>query len=110
MKRRGVIVGLLMVGLALGALVGGWIGGIVGGHQADAAEVAGECYLEGGCVFMVVGYAFYSIILGRFLARSSAVWVRLAEFAAPMNSSSYGTGDPPPVWIGLGRSGDGYCA
>jgi hypothetical protein len=109
-KGRGVIVGLLMVGLALGAIVGGWIGGIVGGHQADAAEVAGECYLE-GCGFMVVGYAFFGIILGgdswRDPRRSG--W-RLAEFAAPMNSSSYGTGDPPPVWIGLGRSGDGYCA
>ena len=54
------------VGLALGAIVGGWIGGIVGGHQADAAEVAGECYLE-GCGFMVVGYAFFGIILGAIL-------------------------------------------
>jgi predicted benzoate:H+ symporter BenE len=41
-------------------------GGIVGGHQADAAEVAGECYLE-GCGFMVVGYAFFGIILGAIL-------------------------------------------
>jgi hypothetical protein len=98
-----------MVGLALGGILGGWIGGIVGGHQADAAEVAGECYLE-GCGFMVVGYAFVGIILGgdswRDPRRSG--W-RLAEFAAPMNWSSYGTGTPP-VWIGLGRSGDGYCA
>jgi hypothetical protein len=65
-KRRGVIVGLLMVGLALGGILGGWIGAIVGGHQADAAEVAGECYLE-GCGFMVVGYAFFGIILGAIL-------------------------------------------
>jgi hypothetical protein len=38
----------------------------MGGHQADAAEVAGECYLE-GCGFMVVGYAFFGIILGAIL-------------------------------------------
>jgi hypothetical protein len=65
-KRRGVIVGLLMVDLALGGIVGGWIGGIMGGHQADAAEVAGGCYLE-RCGFMVVGYAFFGIILGAIL-------------------------------------------
>ncbi len=64
--RRAVIVGLLMVGLALGGIVGGWIGGIMGGHQADTAEVAGECYLE-GCGFMVVGYTFFGIILGAIL-------------------------------------------
>ena len=57
---------LLMVGLALGGILGGWIGGIVGGHQADGAEVAGECYLK-GCGFMVVGYAFFGIILGAIL-------------------------------------------
>jgi hypothetical protein len=65
-KRRGVIIGLLIVGLVLGGIVGGWIGGIMGGHQADAAEVAGECYLE-GCGFMVVGYALFGIILGAIL-------------------------------------------
>jgi hypothetical protein len=77
-KRRGVIVGLLLVGLALGGILGGWIGAIVGGHQSDAAEVAGECYLE-GCGFMVVGYAFLGIILvailGAILGGLGGVWL-----------------------------------
>ena len=62
-KRRGVLVGLLLLGLVLGGFVGGWIGGIVGAHQSDSAETAGECYLE-GCAFMVVGYAFYGLLVG----------------------------------------------
>jgi hypothetical protein len=80
-----------MVGLALGGIVGGWNGGILGGHQADAAEVAGECCLE-GCGFMVVGYAFLGIILGAILgAVLGGLGGPLAEFAAPMSSRSHGT-------------------
>jgi membrane associated rhomboid family serine protease len=62
-KRWGVVVGLLLLGLVLGGFVGGWTGGIVGAHQSDAAEAAGECYLE-GCAFVVIGYAFYGLLLG----------------------------------------------
>jgi adenine/guanine phosphoribosyltransferase-like PRPP-binding protein len=42
------------------------MGSIVGGHQSDVAEAAGECYLE-GCVFMVVGFALYGLLLGAIL-------------------------------------------
>jgi uncharacterized membrane protein YfcA len=65
-KRWGVVVGLLLLGLVLGGFVGGWIGSIVGVHQSDAAEATGKCYLE-GCGFMVVGYAFYGLLLGAIL-------------------------------------------
>ena len=61
--RWGLVVGLLLFGLVVGGVVGGWIGSIVGVHHSDAAEAAGECYLE-GCSFMVVGYAFYGVLLG----------------------------------------------
>jgi uncharacterized membrane protein YfcA len=61
--RWGLVVGLLLFGLVVGGVVGGWIGSIVGVHHSDAAEAAGECYLE-GCGFMVVGYAFYGVLLG----------------------------------------------
>jgi hypothetical protein len=60
---------------------------------------------------MVVGYAFFGIILGAILgAILGGLGGLLAEFAAPVSSRSPRYWDPPPVWIGLGRSGDGYCA
>jgi hypothetical protein len=65
-KQWGAIVALLLVGLLLGGVFGGWIGSIIGGHQSDVAETAGECYLE-GCAFMVVGFAFFGLLLGAIL-------------------------------------------
>jgi hypothetical protein len=92
-----------MVGLALGGIVGGWNGGILGGHQADAAEVAGECCLE-GCGFMVVGYAFLGIILGAILgAVLGGLGGPLAEFAAPMSRD-------PTVRRCAGRDGNSFSS
>jgi uncharacterized membrane protein YfcA len=77
--RWGLVVGLLLLGLVVGGVVGGWIGSIVGVHQSDAAEAAGECYLE-GCGFMVIGYVFYGLllgaILGAILGGLVGVWLR----------------------------------
>jgi MFS family permease len=62
-KASSAVAVLLLVGLVLGGFAGGWIGGIVGTHQSDAAEAAGECYLE-GCAYEVLGYAFLGLLLG----------------------------------------------
>ena len=87
-KRRGMVVGLLLLGLVAGGFVGSLIGGIVGDHKDDAAEAAGECfsYFEVWGFGYVGEYAFFGLLLGALLGAIlgglAGVWLNSRRRAA----------------------------